>query len=222
MAANLKTNKYVENIKKGFQDIQTVSQEGNFKLFVKQFIVLLVVFLAYRYLTGKFAEKVNNFNGQMEAIRVQKSSEREYQTNKELLLSLEPRFPDISSKNEWLIGQILGIFKEADLTPQVEGTQSEDASNATYVVASQRVNVDMQFPAFAEFLADIENKDEFIKVSEIAVVKDTDPTRLAQNKISLKFNTIFPKEKIAKSLFKDYDKIMKAREVQKQAEKEGK
>ena len=45
MAANLKTNKHVESLKKGFQDIQTVAQEGNYKLFVKQFVAVLVVFL---------------------------------------------------------------------------------------------------------------------------------------------------------------------------------
>ena len=38
MPVNLKANKVVENLKKGFQDIQTVAQEGNFKLFLKQFI----------------------------------------------------------------------------------------------------------------------------------------------------------------------------------------
>ena len=69
MSANLKTNKFVENLKKGFQDIQTVAQEGNFKLFLKQFIAILVVFLAFKFLSGKFAEKIANYEGQMEAAR---------------------------------------------------------------------------------------------------------------------------------------------------------
>lgn len=221
MAANLKTNKFVENLKKGFEDIKTVAQEGNFKLFLKQFIAVLVVFLAFKFLAGKFAEKISNFEGQMDAIRVQQTSEREYQNNKNQLLSLEPRFPDISAKNEWLLSQILGIFKTADITPQIEGSQAEDTSNATYVAASLRVNAEMGFTQFAEFLAGVENRDEYVKVSEFSLTKAAEPENLGKNKISLRFNTIFPKEKIAKSLFKDYDKIMQAQKEAKAAQKTG-
>ncbi|MGN0025326.1 MAG: hypothetical protein ACI351_07870 [Candidatus Avelusimicrobium sp.] len=208
MAANLKTNKHVEALKKGFQDIQTVMQEGNYKLFVKQFIAVLVVFLGFKYCNGQFNEKINNYNGQMEAIRMQQSSEREYMTNKELLFELEPRFPDISDKNGWLVSQILGIFKEANLAPQVEGAQAEDSSNPTYVAASLKVNSEMDFTRFANFLADIENSEEYLKVSDFSIAKDTDPEHLGNNKISMKFNTIFPKEKIAQTMFKDYAQIM--------------
>jgi len=219
MAANLKNNKQVEELKKGFQDIQTVAQEGNYKLFVKQIVAVLVVFLAFRFASGKFNDKINNYNGQMDAIRMQQSSEQEYAENKKLLFELEPRFPDVSSKNEWLMSQILGLFKDADLTPQVEGSQAEDASNATYVAASQQVSSEMSFDRFAHFLADIENGSEYVKVSEFSVTKDPSPDKLGKNKISMKFNTIFPKEKIAKTIFKDYDKIMAQKRAEAAAEK---
>lgn len=222
MAANLKNNKQVEELKKGFQDIQTVAQEGNYKLFIKQAVVVLVVFLALRGANSKFSEKINNYNGQMDAIRMQQSSEREYAENKKLLFDLEPRFPDVSSKNEWLMSQILGLFKEAELTPQMEGSQSEDSSNATYVAASQQVSSEMSFDRFAHFLADIENGDEYVKVSDFSITKDTSPDNLGNNKISMKFNTIFPKEKIAKSMFKDYDKIMAQKRAESAAEKPAK
>ena len=202
---NLKNNKIVENLKKGFQDMQTVAQEGNFKLFAKQIVAVVLVFFLFRYLSGKFTQQENNFRGQMEAIRVQQTSEREYQANKERLISLEPRFPNIADKNEWLLSQILGIFKAADLTPQMEGGQTEDASNATFVAASLK--------------AGSESYDDYVKVSEFSLEKNTDPNQLGNNKVSLRFNTVFPKEKIAKSLFKDYDKIVKAQqEAQKKAQ----
>lgn len=224
MAANLKNNKQVENLKKGFQDIQTVMQEGNYKLFVKQFVAVLVVFLGFKYCSGQFAEKINNYNGQMEAIHMQQSSEKEYMTNKDLLFDLEPRFPDIANKNGWLTSQILGIFKEADLTPQMDGAQTEDSSNPTYEAVSLQVSSEMDFTRFARFLADIENQDEYVKVSDFSITKDTDLERLGNNKISMKFNTIFPKEKIAKTLFKDYEQIMakKRAEAEKKAPAGGK
>ena len=220
MAANLKNNKQVEALKKGFQDIQTVMQEGNYKLFVKQFVAVLVVFLGFKYCSGQFADKINNYNGQMDAIHMQQSSEREYMTNKDLLFELEPRFPDISDKNGWLTSQILGVFKEAELTPQMDGSQTEDASNPTYEAVSLQVSSEMDFTRFARFLADIENNDEYLKVSDFSITKDTDPEHLGNNKISMKFNTIFPKEKIAKKLFKDYDKIMAQKRAKSEAKKQ--
>ena len=136
-------DKIVADLKKGFQDIQTVAQEGNLKLFVKQFVAVLVVFLLFRYCNGQFAAKISNYNGQMEAIRMQQTSEQEYQANKTKLMSLEPRFPDVESKNEWLLSQVLGIFKEAKVTPQMEGTQTEDDSNASFLAASLLVNAEI-------------------------------------------------------------------------------
>ena len=151
---------------------------------------------------------------------MQQSSEREYMTNKDLLFELEPRFPDISDKNGWLTSQILGVFKDAELTPQMNGSQTEDASNPTYEAVSLQVSSEMDFTRFARFLADIENNDEYLKVSDFSITKDTDPEHLGNNKISMKFNTIFPKEKIAKQLFKDYDTIMAQKRAKPEAEKQ--
>lgn len=205
---DLKNNKWVANIQKGLLDIQTVAQEGNFKLFVKQIVVVALIVLAFRYANNQFSDKVKNFRGQIDAIQVEKSSEQEYLRNKQLLMSLEPRFPDASKKNEWLLSHILDIFQTVNLKPQMEGSQTENASNPTYLTASQQVGLNMGFTQFAEFLASIENRDEYIKVSDFSITKETDPNRLGDNRISVRFNTIFLKEKIAPSLFKDYDALV--------------
>lgn len=212
-------DKIVADLKKGFQDIQTVAQEGNLKLFVKQFVAVLVVFLLFRYCNGQFAAKISNYDGQMEAIRMQQTSEQEYQANKTKLISLEPRFPDVDAKNEWLLSQVLGIFKEAKVTPQMEGTQTEDDSNASFLAASLLVNAEMSFDAFANMLAGVENKDDYVKISEFSISKLTESDKLGQNKITLRFNTVFPKEKVAKSIFKDYDKLIQQQQA---AAEEGK
>ena len=212
MAFNLKNNKQIESLKKGFRDIQTVFQEGNLKLFLKQGIAVLLIFLLYRFVSGKNEQKIADLNERISAIATQKSSEQEYLRNKDTLLDLEPRFPDISTKNEWLVGQVLGVFKAADLAPQVSGQQTEDASNPTYVTASLDVNTNAGFTRFAEFLADIENRDEFLKVSSFSIKKDTNAANLGNNQISMRFNTIFPKEKIASRMFKDYEEQMEKRQ----------
>ena len=131
-------------------------------------------------------------------------------------------FPDISGKNEYLVTKILEIFRAENLTPQVENNQTEDTSNATYVVTSLGASTEMDFFSFAEFLARIENRKDFLKVTEISIDKDSAPENLGKNKISLKFNTIFPKEKIAKNLFKDYDKLVKEMQEEEAAKKGGK
>ena len=52
-------------------------------------------------------------------------------------------------------------------------------------------------------------------MSEFTLTKQTESEKLGLNKISLRFNTVFPKEKIAKSIFKDYDQIMQQQAAQK-------
>ncbi len=216
------TNKYAGQLKQGFRDIRTVLEEGNVKLFLKQGIVILLVVLAWNQLTGKFTTKIQNLNGQMEAINAQQVNEGEYMTNKKLLISLEPRFASIDSKNEWLLRQILDIFQKAKLVPNVSGSQVEDASNPTYLVASMQVGSAMGYKTFAELLASIENRKEYIKISNFVMEKDKDPNHIGNNKVSVKLNTIFPKEKIAKSMFKDYDQLVGSSDKKKSGQKKKK
>jgi len=211
MAAKVKKAKQTDGgLQKGFRDIQTVLQEGNFKLFVKQFIAVLVIFLLYRYLSGKFVAKMQNMDGQLEALHAQQVNEQEYLANKNLLISLEPHFAGIESKNEWLLSQTIAIFKRAKITPNVQGSQMEDASNPTFTSTALQVSFTGGFEQFAHLLESIENRHEYVKVSNFIIEKNKDPNHMGENKISIKLNTIFPKEKIAKSLFKDYDQLVAA------------
>ena len=219
MADKKKTNQYIDRFKQGFADIQTVMQDGNFKLFLKQCIAVLVIFLLFKYLTGKFIARIQNIDGQLEAIRAQQVNEQEYLANKKLLISLEPRFAAADAKNEWLLSQIIDIFKKANISPNVDSSQTEDTSNPTYVATSRGASTEMSYDAFANFLANIENRPGYIKISAFTIEKDGDPNRIGNNKVSLKLNTIFPKEKIAKSLFKDYDQLVAAEKQEKAAAK---
>ena len=217
MALNLKNNKLIEVLKNGFKDLVIVLQEGNFKLFLKQGITILLVFLLFRHVTGKNVAQMDSYRTEMDAIVAQRASENEYLHNKEKLLDLEPQFPDIDSKNEWLLSQILGIFREGKLVPQVNGDQSEDVSNGMYVAAGYDVSTNANYFRFADFLADIENREELLKVSSFTIKKDTNPSNLGNNQISMRINTIFPKEKIASRMFKDYEQQV-AKRRQKQGE----
>lgn len=207
----------MNSLKKGFQDIQTVIQDGNFKLFAKQVVVIIALIFLLRYANGKFAAQIAQNTEQVNSIQIQQQSEQDYLTNKERLFSLEPRFPDVDKKNEWLISQILDLFQAANVQPQLEGTQSEDASNATYVVAGQNVGAAMGYMQLGKFLERIENDPNYIRISEVSITKDTDPNAIGNNKIGLRFNTIFPKEKIGAKLFKDYEQ-----QIEERREKNGK
>lgn len=195
------TNKIVESIKKGFADIQLVMQEGNYKLFLKQLIVIIVVFMGYRYMTGQLEIKQADIRGQIDALEAQQKSEKEYLSNKEKLLKLEPRFPDMEAKNDWLLRQVVAIFRDANMTPDIGSSQAEDTSNTAYTVATIPVTLKTSFANFGRLLADIESREEYVRVSDFSITKKTDV--LGENEITLRLNTIFPKEKIANQVFKD-------------------
>lgn len=218
MAVNLKNNKYVENFQKGLKDISLVSQEGNFKLFAKQAVVVFLAILLFRYMNGKFETEKRKYQGAKDSISMQQSSQDEYLRNRDLLFKLEPPYSDISEKNEGLTSMLIGVYKDSNMTPEFVGTQTEDSSNPAYEVVSRQTTMNMGFVPFAEFIAKIESRDELIKVSSFSVEKDTSFDHIGNNKINLQFSTILLKEKVAKTLFKDYDKVL-ASMKEKQGEK---
>ncbi len=183
--------------------MQLVLEEGNVKLFAKQLVVVVAVFLIFRYFNNTFQQKINNYRGQMEAIRSQQSNEQEYVSSKKRLLELEPRFPDMSSKSEWLMTQVLDVFAQAKLTPQLSGTQAEDTMNPNYTLAKLEVSSNATWLQFAQLIASVENRPEYLRISDFSLEKLTDGDMLGQNKIKLVVNTLFPKEKLAPKLFKD-------------------
>ena len=195
---------FLQSWKQGLKDISDVLQEGNFRLFVKQFVVILIGFFILRWGTGKIDESTKKVREQIDAIRVQQSSEQDYLSNKRKLLSLEPQFPDMAAKDQWLIQQLLEIFSPLKVTANMNDPQTENVSNPNYTIASKKVGFTMGFPEFGKLLADIENRSSYLRVSEFSIVKNTDANEIGTNTINMVFNTIFPKEKLAPVLFKDY------------------
>ena len=196
-----KLGKFLESFKRGFVDIKLVLEEQNLKLFLKQAVVIALLILAYRYVNGALLRQKENVLGQIDAVVAQQDNEKDYLANKKKLLDLEPRFPDLADKNDWLLRQVIGIFRDAKLTPNMSSNQTEDSSNSGYVVAALPVTLRLSYGEFGKLLADIENKDEYLRVSEFSLTKEK--TVIGQNTVSMKFNTVFPKEKVAAALFKD-------------------
>ena len=64
-------NQVINNLKQGFQDIQTVVQDGNFKLFAKQIVVIVALVLALRYANGKFTAQISKNAEQVNSIQIQ-------------------------------------------------------------------------------------------------------------------------------------------------------
>ena len=196
-----KPNKILESIQKGMMDIKTVLEDGNFKLFIKPAVIILLVFMGFRYSTQNFEKKEANLRGQIDAVQTQQRSEKEYLSNKEKLLKLEPRFPNLEEKNDWLLRQMVAVARDSGITPKLGSEQSENNSNSGYTVVSIPVNAEISYKQLGQLLANIENREEYLKVSEFSLTKDK--TNLGSNTVALKINTIFPKEKLAKTLFKD-------------------
>lgn len=197
---------FVLNFKKGLLDIKTALQEGNVKLFLKQLAVIGVGIWLVHWSCGKFQQQISRNQEQIRSIETQQRSEEDYMKNKQLLLALEPRFPDIAEKNNWLTSKILELYKEASLPPQLDGNTDENATNATFVLMSQGVSTKAGYMQLGKFLERIENEPSYLRVSEVTVTKE--PTDLGNNKVTIRFHTIFPKQKIGATLFSNYKELI--------------
>ncbi len=198
-----KYRQFLDSSKRGWADMKAVFAEGNYKLFVKQFVFIVLIILAYRYVNNKLNEKDTQILGQINAAQAQQDNEQEYLINKKKLLELEPRFPDIETKNDWLLRQIVEIFRDSPLTPKVGSSQTENTSNNGYTTVQIPVELTASYGDFARLLADLENKEEYLRVTEFSLDKSNE--NLGQNGIKMKIETIFPKEKIGKNMFKNTD-----------------
>ena len=69
-------------------------------------------------------------------------------------------------------------------------------------------------------MADIENGDDFLRISNLVVTKLADKDSLGNNSVTIQFSTVFPNNKYAAALFKDYAAQMeKIKQQQETAEK---
>ena len=197
---------FVLNMKKGLLDIKTALQEGNFKLFIKQIAVIGVCLWLLHWMSGKFSQQISRNREQISSIETQQRSEQEYVSNKKLLLALEPLFPDIEEKNNWLTSKLLNLYKDAGLPLQLEGGASESTSNPTFLLMSQGVSSKGSVMQIGKFLEQIENGSSYLRVSEVTITKEN--ADLGNNKFSMRFNTVFPKQKIGATIFKDYKQLV--------------
>lgn len=203
-----KTSPKVEALKRGFLDIKAVCEEGKIKLFAKQVVVVLLAFFGVRYLVGKINAQKEVVMDRISAIAIQQTHQDDYVANKDRLLRLEPLFPDISKKNEWLIQSLMKTFSAHQIQADINGNANEKAEGS-YTVMSQEVSFKESFANVGKFVADVENGDDFLRLSNITISKVMDTASLGQNTVTMRFATLFPKEKYAKRLFKDYEQQMK-------------
>ena len=211
-----KQNPQIAQFKSGLQDIKNVIAEGKFSLFVKQVIVLAGVFLLVRTVNGKLEAHQSELKDKMSAITIQQTNKEDYLDNKEHLLRLEPLFPNQDQKSDWLPSVLMSLFGKHDLAPKLDGNFAENAQK-TYIIVSQPVSWQQSYNKLGKMLADLENGDAFVRISEVSISKLTGKEVLGDNNITVKFNTVFPKEKYAQKLFKDYNQQMEKINAQKQA-----
>lgn len=215
----LKSSK-IADFKRGLQDIKAVAQEGRFVLFLKQAIAVAACIYLVHFAIGKFQEKIKKNETQIAAMAMQKKSEQEYLANKQKLITLEPLFPDATGKGQWLTVRLLDLFKAENVAMQLDGNQNENTSNPTYVVASQSVSTTMGYEQLGKFLEHVENLNDLLRVSEVTLTKDTNSQNLGKNKLSMRFNTLFLKQKVGRNIFKNYDELVA--QQQKKAKEGGK
>ncbi len=194
---------WLANFQQGLLDIRVVLEEGKFSLFVKQLVVLLAVFLLVRYGYKNLATKKAKIKDDIESLQIQQANKSDYLENKKYLLRLEPLFPDVEQKGTWMLARISDIFEKHKIQANIDGNVSENAQQF-YIVGSQPATFTESFKRTGELIADIENGDDLFRITNFMLTKQTDKENLGSNAVTIQFNTVFPKNKYAATLFKDY------------------
>ena len=104
-------------------------------------------------------------------------------------------------------------FAAHQIQADINGNVAEKV-NENYTMLTQDVTFRRSFADVGKFLADVESGDDFLRISGLTITKLMDAASLGENTVNVRFNTVFPREKYAKRLFKDYTQQMKQIEAE--------
>lgn len=178
----------IDNIKKGFNSISLVLNDGKAKILARPLILAVIVCGGLYYSNGILKEKISSVQRELQTERSKKEKIARYDTVKKEVREMEAMLPDISQKDDWLYGQAIETLKVYGGTADFDGMPSE-TQEGDFLHSSLKVKAKISFEVLGKLLADFENKAKVVKVSEVSVLKDE--KELGENNVNMTINTVF-------------------------------
>ncbi|MGB2579073.1 hypothetical protein AAIR98_000992 [Elusimicrobium simillimum] len=188
--------KLLDSLKTGFQNVNMVIAEGNFKILLKPIIVMAAICGGLYYYNGGNDAIINKTNAEIRSERTQREKMVGYEKNKERVTEVEKYFPEIVGKNEWLVTEVIETFSKNNMPYSFTGSQIEE-QNDTFIATSIGVSFSGSYADAGKIIAALETRNKYFKIYDISVQKDEQ--QIGTNKYTIKVGTVFPKERLSGS-----------------------
>ncbi len=184
--------KFVTNMKEGFNDIKNMLLEHNYRPFIRPVAVLLIVGIGVSFFNNKAETKILDINRKIEAQKAEIDNEQEYKTSKATYEKLVKVLPPIDKKNEWLLAQIISIFKKAGIETTRTGKHILE-EDGVFLLSSVNIEAELNYEQLGKLVEAIENNQFFMRVSNISASREQG--NLGKVKANMQLHTVFIDEK---------------------------
>lgn len=188
---NPKIEKIINFFKDSISEIQSIYAEKGIEPFKKPIMFSVPVFLiVYFGFYSPSVSKVNTLKEEVSRYELLGPLYSDYANYKNALSQHKKNLPLYKDKNEWLDYIIMTNCRKSGISPESIGAQTESELTGGFVIASKDVSIVADYFTVGKLVADIENSQIFVKITELTLKKGP---QLGTVSAQFKIATVFVK-----------------------------
>ena len=184
----------INDLKIGMTDAYTMMKDGNYKPFLRPFIVLLVVVAIAWFLHQGTSAQIVDMRKKAEAQTAEAENREDYIRNKSKYSKLAEELPPNTQKSFWHPSQIISIKEQLKLPEGslLNGNEVQ-TTDGPFTLSTIPVKGELTFEQIGHVLEAIENSPSFMRISNLRISRKQG--ELDKLIVTFNSNTIFIQDK---------------------------
>ena len=171
--------------------MRVIYGEKGIEPFKKPLIVAVpTLIILYAAVYSPLSSKLASSKKRMESLQIIAQHAGDYEDAKTRLMAFQRRLPLIKDKDDWLNFLITNSARTYGISFEGMGAQKE-TEVGNFVLVSRDVSVTTNYATLGKWIADIENSQILIRITDLNMRRDAGNPGLV--KVNFKLSTIFPK-----------------------------
>lgn len=187
---NNKINYIKQYIKNVLQDVQAIYNEVGFEPFKKPAVISLIFIFASYFLYNTSSTSLIEKKERHDWLLLIKANYDEYISAKKTLKKYSNNIPSLKNKDDFLNYTLTSIASKNGINFSSVESQKEMQYNKV-IYATKQVKFTTTFENLIKFLAEIENNEVFVEITQINITKKDTPYQIGLLDVDMTVATIF-------------------------------
>lgn len=184
----------INDIKVGMTDAVTMIKDKNLKLFLRPFLVMVVVIFLVLFLHKGTSSQIRNMKKKAEAQAAELENREDFLRNKSKYGKLIEALPSNKQKSLWHASQIISIREQLKLPADAMLNGNEvQTTDGVFTLSTIPIKGEMTFEQIGRVIEAIENYPSFICISDLRISRKQG--ELEKLEVNFNTNTIFVQDK---------------------------